>query len=221
MKINPLLLPIVMVIALGLAWQFRANLFEDKGRLVIRKPLNMPDAVVFSWHHEIDLPMAKRLYDAYAEWKGKVQTVIIDLNSPGGSLVEGEAVIGVISDMKATHKVITLVRKDNNCLSMCVPLFLQGEQRIAAPSSHWMFHEPISIDFFTGKEVQEPEFERRRTARRFFDRYFTNSEMDPTWRARLEKDWKGKEVWRTGGQLVDEKSNIIHQLLKPSSAGPI
>ena len=76
-----------------------------------------------------------------------------------------------------------------------------------------MFHEPRTFDYFTGEEVKGPKSEMEGLSKRFFNRYFTNSEMSPAWRAQLEKEWKGKDVWRSGRQLVDERSNIIHQLL--------
>ncbi|MGI9465137.1 MAG: ATP-dependent Clp protease proteolytic subunit [Aestuariivirgaceae bacterium] len=211
-KLNRIALVVMIGIAGYLAWQHQQQLFEDKGRLVAARDPAASDTVVLSWRSEIDVPMRRRVLEAYDEWKGKVRRIVIDLHSPGGSLMEGRRVIELINTMKRTHRVDTRVGTNHSCLSMCVPIYLQGQTRFAAASSQWMFHEPRVFDYFTGEEVKTPKSEREGLARRFFGRYFTNSEMDPAWRRQLEQQWRGKDVWRTGRQLVDEGSNIIHEL---------
>ncbi len=89
---------------------------------------------------------------------------------------------------------------------------ITGEKRSALRNSIWMFHEPRSYNYYTDEVSDEPESERRAASDRFFDKYFVNSEMDANWRQQLAKEWIGKEVWRSGQQLVEEKSNIILRL---------
>lgn len=186
--------------------------FQNEGRLVVKPDAGDPDAVVFIWRSDVETPMARRFAEGFDEWKGETRRIIIDLNSPGGSIHEGEEVIRAIERMKKTHIVDTRVRARRACYSMCVPIFLQGEQRTAAASSKWMFHEPIAVDAISGKEVRQPAFERRYAARKFFTRYFANSDMDPAWREKLLQDMKGKEIWKTGRALVDEGSGIVTAL---------
>ena len=50
------------------------------------------------------------------------------------------------------------------------------------------------------------------TAKRFFNRYFVHSEMDPDWRAKLEQEWQGGDVWKTGQELLDEGANVVMAL---------
>ena len=208
-KPNQLLLWAAIGVAGYMGWQHYQKVYEDKGRLQVAVK---GETAVFSWHTGVDLPMARRMIEAFDKSKDKVKRIIIDLSSPGGSLYEGAEVVKVIDHMKKTHRVDTHVGSKGICLSMCVPLFLQGRKRIAGKSSRWMFHEPYFADGFSGQKTKKPDFEEEYTARKFFRRYFTNSEMDAAWRAKLEKDWKGKEVWKTGQQLVEEKSNIITDL---------
>ena len=200
----------MIAIAGLLYWQIHKDIYEDKGRLVVRQD---GEVVILSWHSEIMVPMAKRFSEAFSEWGGKTEVFVIDLSSRGGALREGGNVIELINGMKRTHTIITYVGERGSCLSMCVPIYLQGQNRISAVSSRWMFHEPIATDFFSGEEVSIPQQERRRTARRFFDRYFANSDINPEWRDRLQKEWVGKEIWKTGRQLVEENSNIVLELL--------
>ena len=70
--------------------------------------------------------------EAFEKARNEVRSVIMDLSSPGGSLYEGREVIRVIDRMKRTHKVATHVGRKQICLSMCVPIFLQGQERVAA-----------------------------------------------------------------------------------------
>ncbi len=204
-----MLLPVLIAVAALLYWQLHQKIYEDKGRLVVSRE---GGTVVLSWHSEINVPMAKRFSEAFDKWGDKTDSFIIDLNSPGGALLEGGYVIELINSMKRTHKIATRVSNNGACLSMCVPMYMQGENRIASQRSIWMFHEPIAIDFFSGEQADEPETERRRSGERFFERYFMRSEINPAWRDRLQKEWIGKEVWKSGMQLVEENSNIILEL---------
>ncbi|MEM9278587.1 MAG: ATP-dependent Clp protease proteolytic subunit [Pseudomonadota bacterium] len=204
-----ILLPILIGIAAFLYWQHHQRIYQDLGRLEVSQE---GDAVILSWHTDIDVPMATRFREAFNEWGSKTGKFVIDLNSPGGALIEGNKVIEQINAMKPSHVIETHVGPNNVCLSMCVPIFLQGENRIASGSSRWMFHEPTAYDYFSDEEVSAPKFERDYYNNRFFERYFTDSAMDPAWRENLRKEWVGKDVWRTGKQLVDERSNIIIDL---------
>lgn len=208
-KPSQLLLWAAIAVACFMGWQQYKRVYEDKGRLVTRIE---GETLIMSWHTKVELPMARRVIEAFEASKDKVRRVVIDLSSPGGSLYEGREVIRAIAKMKQSHRVDTHVGRKQICLSMCVPIFLQGQQRIAASSSRWMFHEPYYAEQFSGRKVSKPKFEEEYTANKFFDRYFTNSPMNADWRRRLEKAWKGNEVWKTGQELVDERSNIITKL---------
>jgi len=212
-KLNHLAMVAMCVLIFFLVRQFNEKLYEDKGRLTVSQSETQPETVVFSWQSSIEIPMARRIYEAFGKWKDRTKVIVLDLNSPGGSLNEGGKVIEVIDQMKKTHQVVTYVGPNHLCASMCVPIFMQGQKRVAAVSSKWMFHEPVTVDFFTDEKVKVPERERRSTAEKFYRRYFENSDINPPWRENLKKQWQGgKEVWRTGRQLLDEGSNIIHQV---------
>ena len=210
--LNRLVLIGLFSLAGYMAWDYQQRLLADKGRLKISQSQVVPGAVEFSWASKMKVPMEQRFIDGFTEWRDKTDHFVISLNSPGGALREGGKVIEIIKQMKKTHKVDTHVGRRQVCLSMCVPVFLLGHNRIAHPSSVWMFHEPRSVDFFTDEDLSEPEFERQRMVRRFVERYFVNSPINPGWLKQLLQVWKGKDVWRNGAQLVAEKSNIITRL---------
>lgn len=204
-----LLMPIFIVLAAWLYWQQSQRIFEDKGRL---KVYEENGSVVMEWHTNVRLPMDQRFTEAFKKWGDQTNEFIIDLHSNGGALREGSRVIESINRMKSSHKITTRVQAGNSCLSMCVPIFLQGDERVAYATSQWMFHEPQAYDYFDGSESNQPEFERRYYSNRFFEKYFTNSVISAQWRETLRQKWVGKDVWKSGQQLVDENSNIITRL---------
>lgn len=170
------------------------------------------DTLVFIWRGAVRAPMAQRFADAFAERGGEARRIVIELSSPGGSLAEGRAVIETVERMKRTHAVDTRVAPYDICLSMCVPIFLQGERRIAAPTSRFMFHEPVAYDAVTEARIERPAFERRMDSERFYRRYLEASDMNPEWGARLKAEWEGRDIWKTGRELVEEGSNIVTEL---------
>lgn len=169
-------------------------------------------ALVFVWDKPVAAPMAFRFREAFEAVKAKSDRIVIVLDSPGGALIEGRRVIEEIERMKRTHRVDTRVKAGATCASMCVPIFLSGENRMASAGSRFMFHEPTSVDYFTEEESRKPAFEQQMDAERFFDRYFTASPMDPAWRESLREAWKGRDVWKSGAELVAEGSGVVTAL---------
>ncbi|MEM8770896.1 MAG: hypothetical protein AAGD92_04505 [Pseudomonadota bacterium] len=214
MKPNKYSIPLLIALfaaCVFLIQQTTDSFHADEGRLIARADTSR-DAVVLRWSSEVEAPMGRRFEEAYDEWRDRVSLFIIELDSPGGALAEGKRVIEAVDRMKRTHNVETRVRSWEKCLSMCVPIFLKGDRRVAAANSRWMFHEPTSYDAVTGERVDEPEFERRYVADRFFDRYFANSPMTPEWRAWLQQEWVGKDVWKSGRDLYKEGSGVVTEL---------
>lgn len=210
LRLNQIALVIMCALLVFLAWRSEYTLFQYGAQLTVKQESS--DTVRFTWRSPVEAPMAQRFEDAFEEWRYEVDHIIIDLNSPGGALREGREVVNLINHMKRTHVIETRVGPGRSCLSMCVPIYLLGDVRTAAPSSRWMFHQPTAMDAITGEEVRIPEFERRYTSNKFVRDYFVNSDMDPVWLDGLLTEWQGKDVWRTGRELMAEDSGIIQRM---------
>jgi len=208
MSINRLLLFGMLIVTVVMGWHLYAQKHADTGQLAIRE---RGETVTLAWTGRVDLPMQTLLARAFDKWRGKSIRFILQLNSQGGSLREGSDVIELLQRIKQTHKLDTYVASNEICMSMCVPLFLQGNNRIAGSSARFMFHEPKRFHE-DGSEAKGFSFEREALTRRFFDRYFVNSPMTEAWRERLERNWAGKDVFKSGKQLVEERSNIVTRL---------
>ncbi|MFN0023944.1 MAG: ATP-dependent Clp protease proteolytic subunit [Parvularculaceae bacterium] len=203
-------LTLALFAALGFfAWRSGRQIYEQGSALELTEE---EGAVVLAWTEAVEAPMAHRFREAFEASKEKTGRIVIDLHSPGGALTEGRAVIDEIERMKRTHQVDTRVAAGATCASMCVPIFLAGEKRLAAADAQFMFHEPASVDFFTDEKAKTPAFEQRMDAERYFERYFGRSAMDPAWREKLRENWKGRDIWKTGAELVAEGSNVVTAL---------
>ena len=72
----------------------------------------------------------------------------------GGSVAEGERVIDVLRQIKATHQLETVVAPGDVCASMCVFIYVQGQKRLGALTSSWLFHEVSHMDPITKQTDQ-------------------------------------------------------------------
>ncbi len=208
MRFNRLLLLGMLIVSVGMGWRLYVQKHADTGQLSVRE---LDGTVVLAWVGRVDLPMHTSLDRAFGRWSGKSDRFVLRLNSQGGSLREGREVIELLKRIRQTHKLDTYVGPGEICMSMCVPMFLQGSRRIAASSARFMFHEPKRY-YDDGSEAKGFAFEREALSRRFFDKYFVNSPMNAAWRVQLEKSWVGKDIFKSGKQLVEERSNIVTDL---------
>ena len=178
-------------------------------RLEVREdPLNN-QGIIFSWDGSIDYPMAKDFSQAYKGLNSDILQIIIELNSPGGSVEEGRRVIDIIKEMNQSYKVWTYVGPEKECLSMCVPIYIQGRVRIAAPDSIWLFHEAKAYDRFTDTEIMQYSHEKTKSDLVFFNRYLAHQDIDEAWLETIRDQVRVRDVWKTGQQLTDERSGII------------
>lgn len=169
-------------------------------------------ALIYVWRGEVTPGMTERFKTAFAETGDKSRRIVIDLHSPGGMLSEGARVVDFVEMMKVTHRVETRVGARGKCYSMCVPIFLLGETRTAAPSAEFMFHEPSTFDAVTNESVELPAHEQRRITDQFFRRFFDRTDMDPLWRERLRRDIPGRDIFKSAQELTDEGSNVVGRL---------
>ena len=208
MTANRLVLFGLVVVAVLMGWRLYEQKHADTGQLAVRQN---GDIVILTWTGEVELPMHTLLLRAFEEWRNKSKRFVLQLNSPGGSVREGGDVVELLQRIKRTHTLDTYVASNEICMSMCVPIFLQGNKRVAAPDARFMFHEPKRF-YDDGSEAKGFSFEREVLTRRLFTRYFTNSPMYANWRVQLEKDWIGKDIFKSGKQLLEERSKIVTDL---------
>jgi hypothetical protein len=101
-----------------------------------------PDMVVIEYRGPVAFPMAENLRAIWEDVRatGRFRTVVLRLDSPGGSGAHGSAVVDLLGEMRREIALTTLVGDGDLCASMCIGLFIQGDRRYASPASAFMFH---------------------------------------------------------------------------------
>jgi hypothetical protein len=196
-----------------LAYQFRDSIaFLSTGTLTVSDQDEPADTVRLRWVGPVEAPMAARFREAVSEWGRTKRRFVLEISSPGGSVEHGDAVVRVLRDLRRTHELVTVVQSGDHCLSMCVPIYLQGATRLASPRSRWMFHEVRVRDAITNEEVAVGDRTRTRGTDRLFNDYFRPAGVSESWITVTRHAMRSGNVWRTGRALYEEKAGVITEL---------
>jgi len=168
-----------------------------------------PDLMVMIWKGEIKAPMSDEISAAFELNKNRIRKIEFKLDSGGGSVKEGERVIAVLQEIKKTHKLATVVDAGKRCGSMCVFIYVQGQKRLAAPASLWLFHE-VSI---VNRETHKISRLDRDSWEQLVDKYWVPAGVNPAWIAEVKTHTVQTDYWQSGESLLQDGSNIILQPL--------
>ncbi len=214
---NRLIWGAMIVLLVVLAFKTRdhfAAYFESVGQLDVR---TLPDKgiVYLRWRGKIAAPMASRIAEAFERHKGDGHKIILALSSPGGSVDEGAEVVRLLRRIRQSHLLVTSVEDGAICASMCVPVYLQGQERVAAADAEFMFHEVAYRDFYSNERDRSvPVASIEAETNRFIDKYFEAAGVSQAWTRKMRAEIAGgNELWKTGRQLFDEKSGIVQQII--------
>jgi len=163
------------------------------------------DTFVIKWTGTIEAPITKDIETAILKFSAHKKNAILDISSPGGSVTEGAHLIEILRQFKKNHKLSSIVQRGGMCASMCVPIFLQGDHRVAARASTWMFHGARKW-YTTIPDDQE-------TDKNLI--YFREAGVSEAWlQSILPYMRQPGEYWQTGGELFDSKSGLFDKALE-------
>jgi hypothetical protein len=195
-----------------LAWQFQDRLetiFSGRGVLTVE---DQSDRVLLRWRGQIDAPLASKLEQAFREHVDGTRRFLLSLHSPGGTLEHGREVIRLIQRMQRTRAVDTVVEDKRVCASMCVAVYLAGARRTAAPNARFMFHEVSFHDSLSDHAERAPSEAISRATDGFFEQYLKPAGLDERWLADMRAAVRGKDVWRTAAELVEQHAGVVQRL---------
>lgn len=178
---------------------------QRAGTLKVARSAKNADTTILVWTGQINHPMAKQFEAAIAKYAATSKRFLIQLNSPGGSVPEGEKVITLLRKLKETHQVDTLVRAGWTCGSMCPFIFAQGEHRYAAPASMWLFHEIVHVDVKTGK----PLHLNRQRWLGLIDNYFVPAGVSERWLDHMTTVVRSRDLFASGDSLMQKRAGLI------------
>ena len=153
------------------------------------------------WSGPIVPGMADYLRSTFATYGAELHRVILFLDSAGGRVEEGDHVIHVLDELKTTHRLVTVVEDDKLCASMCIPIFLQGDDRLAGRTSGWIFHEAAA----PGAVKKE----RKQQTLQLLDRYYAPAGVSADWIKRIIPIIERANLWQSGGDLIEANTGIV------------
>jgi len=173
-----------------------------------------PNTVHLNWQGPIMAPMANQIREAIESRKSQATRFVFRISSYGGSVGEGERVIDVLRQIKTTHQLETVVAPGDVCASMCVFIYVQGQKRLGAMTSSWLFHEVSHMDPITRQTTKLD----RAAWERLVDTYLRPAGVSDAWIADLKPRTVQSDYWQTGSDLIKSNSGIIHEPLANQTA---
>jgi hypothetical protein len=140
---------------------------------------------------------------ALGKYGTALNRVVLFLDSAGGRVDDGDRLIEALNEIKLRHQLVTVVPHGKLCASMCIPIFLQGEDRLAAPASIWLFHEAAQRQ--ANGELRTDTAETWR----LFRKYYAPAGVPTRWLKSIAPMIEETDLWQTGGDLISAKSGII------------
>ncbi|MGA2042042.1 MAG: ATP-dependent Clp protease proteolytic subunit [Roseiarcus sp.] len=177
-----------------------------------------PGRVVLAWSGPIETPMRDDIAAALDRLEADPRRLVLTLNSPGGSIEHGRAVMETIRAAAQRRPIDTLVEKGAVCASMCVPIYLLGARRMADPGAHFMFHE-ASIEAAAWTATGEHAAAVRKAIETlvtdsFYETDIGRQRVNAQWLAAMRTRIVGRDVWVSGQQLVDGGSGVVDALVR-------
>lgn len=212
-RIRKLAVPVLAVLAAAAAAVAASPMARADapapGRLIVEPSEANDGAITLRWNGRVASPMAAQIRNAFQSQKARSNRVVLKIHSGGGSVAEGEQVIEVLREIRKTHALETVVEQGQMCGSMCVFIYLQGQRRVAALSSLWLFHEVSHHDPNTYKitRLDRPAFER------LVEKYYGAAGVSRDWTERMKPLTVASDYWQTGADLMRDKSGIVHVAL--------
>ncbi len=158
---------------------------------------------------EVRPPLAADLAKLTISCKA-LQRLELRFDSPGGALYEALAIVSEINKLK--EKGVTIVTRVNNgdeCDSICVPLYAQGNIRQAGPVAAFMVH---GVAVFAISNIPDPAANIQ-----LFKLLKAAPELNEEWlQGLILKDVFSKPsmYWLSGKELLEQKSGLVLELLE-------
>jgi ATP-dependent protease ClpP protease subunit len=126
------------------------------------------------------------------------------LDSVGGSIYETQKLINTLDDLKNNNTGLTTrVDQGSMCASSCVPLFVQGQSRLAGNASSFMFH---GVALYAVTNIPG-----EKDTKIMIDTYL-KAGIDEKWiQKHIDmKVWSSpNETWYNGKELFEDGSNFV------------
>lgn len=140
----------------------------------------------------------------------KADRVTLRVNSPGGSVTEGAAMLSHIDDWKRKGRTVEAVV--DGLAASAASFVMMGASRITVASNALvMIHDPHTVAMGTAEEMRAAAGLLDKVREQILDAYERHSKVG---REKLS-DWMKAETWFTGAEAVD--AGLAHEAGAPVS----
>lgn len=109
----------------------------------------------------------------------KAEEIILNIDSPGGSVYEGYAISNLIFEQRSKGKTVTAVIK-GMCASIATLIALSADKVIMLPFSSWMIHNPFVGLQGDAEELRRAASELEKIQNKLIEVYANKSGKDPS-----------------------------------------
>ncbi len=174
------------------------------------KVIDLTDQGIDGVALELKGGIAYPLADEYAQALAAIKpgrTVFLSFNSEGGVVEEGQKIIQLLKEQKFMgRQFVSLVNNGQVCASMCVPIYMQAQERRADEVAAFMFHGT-----YAGWSTNVPDAIKSKALLKLFtEAGVSQAFLDVLW----EKGafTQPGEYWMSARELWDEKTGIVTHL---------
>ena len=172
------------------------------------------DKLLLSWVGTVNEKMAAKIDAAFEANKRRARSVELSLQSCGGRTDYMADTIGILTNLKKTFTLTTVVEPGSTCASACIPIFLASDRRRAAMSSLWFFHRSWRYHLSGGVDAVMTKAPGTYTVDGFLNRYYAPAGLSTEWLKHLKQVIENNDgYWQTGRDLLDAKSGIITETI--------
>jgi hypothetical protein len=183
------------------------------------------DKLLLSWVGTVNEKMAAKIDAAFEAYKERAKSVELSLQSCGGRTDYMAETIGVLTNIKKTITLTTVVEPGSTCASACIPIFLASDRRRAAMSSLWFFHRSWRYQLKGGVDAVLTKVPGTYTVDGFLNRYYAPAGISPEWLKHLKQVIENNDgYWQTGRDLWEANSGMITETIgdiQPQDARPV
>lgn len=206
----------LLLLAVVLTWPLAGAMAADPCATGMLRPVkfSQDDKLLLSWVGTVNEKMAAKIDAAFEAHKGRAKSVELSLQSCGGRTDYMAETIGVLTNIKKTVTLTTVVEPGSTCASACIPVFLASDRRRAAMSSLWFFHRSWRYQLKGGVDAVLTRAPGTYTVDGFLNHFYIPAGLSPEWLAHLKQVIENNDgYWQTGRDLWDAKSGIITETI--------
>ena len=130
-------------------------------------------------------------------------------DSVGGSIYETKKIINILDELKVNNvRLTTRVDQGSICASSCVPLFVQGQKRLAGNASSFMFHGVALYAVTNAPSENETKIMIDTYRKAGIAEKWIQDHIDmQVWSSPNETWYNGKELFENGSNFVTGSLN--------------